>query len=133
MDELIRAALAARSGAYAPYSRFAVGAAVQGAGGRIYSGCNVENASYGLTVCAERVAILKAVSEGEKELVALAVAADTATPASPCGACRQVMAEFGIKRVVMCNTKGERLTVTLDELLPYAFDKADLPEDGECR
>jgi len=133
MDELIRAALAAPSGAYAPYSRFAVGAAVQGAGGRIYSGCNVENASYGLTVCAERVAILKAVSEGEKELVALAVAADTATPASPCGACRQVMAEFGIKRVVMCNTKGELLTVTLDELLPYAFDKADLPEDGECR
>ncbi len=133
MDELIRAALAARSGAYAPYSRFAVGAAVQGAGGRIYSGCNVENASYGLTVCAERVAILKAVSEGEKELVALAVAADTATPASPCGACRQVMAEFGIKRVVMCNTKGERLTVTLDKLLPYAFDKAALPEDGECR
>ncbi|HWQ62162.1 MAG TPA: cytidine deaminase [Negativicutes bacterium] len=131
MDELIKAAVAARAGAYAPYSRFAVGAAVQGAGGRIYSGCNIENASYGLTVCAERVAIFKAVSDGEKRLVTLAVAADTATPASPCGACRQVMAEFGINKVVMCNTKGERLTVTLDELLPYAFDKADLPEDGE--
>ncbi len=133
MDELINAALAARAGAYAPYSRFAVGAAVQGASGRVYSGCNVENASYGLTMCAERVAVFKAVSAGEKRLVALAVAADTATPASPCGACRQVMAEFGINKVVMCNTKGERLTVTLAELLPYAFDKADLPEDGERR
>ncbi len=131
MEEIINAALAARDGAYAPYSRFAVGAAVLGASGRIYSGCNVENASYGLTMCAERVAVFKAVSEGEKRLTALAVAADTASPASPCGACRQVMAEFGINTVVMCNTKGERLTVTLGELLPYAFDKADLPEDGE--
>jgi cytidine deaminase len=129
MEELINAALAAREKAYAPYSRFAVGAAVQGASGRIYSGSNVENASYGLTMCAERVAIFKAVSEGEKGFAALAVAADTTAPASPCGACRQVMAEFGINMVVMCNTKGERLTVTLAELLPYAFDKADLPEE----
>jgi cytidine deaminase len=121
--------MAAREKAYAPYSRFAVGAAVRGASGRIYSGCNIENASYGLTICAERVAIFKAVSEGEKRLAALAVAADTAAPASPCGACRQVMAEFGINTVVMCNTKGERLTVTLAELLPHAFDKADLPEE----
>lgn len=133
MEELIKAAAAARAGAYAPYSRFAVGAAVQGASGRVYSGCNVENASYGLTMCAERVAIFKAVAEGEKQLVALAVTADTATPASPCGACRQVMAEFGINTVVMCNTKGDRLTAPLAELLPYAFDKADLPEDGESQ
>jgi cytidine deaminase len=129
MEELVKAAMAAREKAYAPYSRFAVGAAVRGASGRIYSGCNIENASYGLTICAERVAIFKAVSEGEKRLAALAVAADTAAPASPCGACRQVMAEFGINTVVMCNTKGERLTVTLAELLPHAFDKADLPEE----
>ncbi len=127
MEELILAALAARESAYAPYSRFAVGAAVRGGSGRIYSGSNIENASYGLTICAERVAIFKAVSEGEKRLAALAVTADTPLPASPCGACRQVMAEFGINEVVMCNTKGERRTVTLAELLPYAFDKADLP------
>ncbi len=127
MEELISAALIARGSAYAPYSRFAVGAAVRGGSGRIYGGSNIENASYGLTMCAERVAIFKAVSEGEKEIAALAVAADTPSPASPCGACRQVMAEFGINEVVMCNTKGERRTVTLAELLPYAFDKADLP------
>ncbi len=100
---------------------------MRGGSGRIYGGSNIENASYGLTMCAERVAIFKAVSEGEKEIAALAVAADTPSPASPCGACRQVMAEFGINEVVMCNTKGERRTVTLAELLPYAFDKADLP------
>ncbi len=127
MEELIKAAEAARDKAYAPYSRFAVGAAVRGASGRVYSGCNVENASYGLTMCAERVAIFKAVSAGEKSLVALAVTAATPAPASPCGACRQVMAEFGINEVVMCNTKGERRTVTLAALLPYAFDKEDLP------
>jgi cytidine deaminase len=127
MEELIKAAEAARKEAYAPYSRFAVGAAVRGASGRIYGGCNVENASYGLTMCAERVAIFKAVSAGEKRIVALAVTADTDAPASPCGACRQVMAEFGINEVVMCNTKGERRTVTLAALLPYAFDKEALP------
>jgi cytidine deaminase len=78
-------------------------------------------------MCAERVAIFKAVSAGEKRIVALAVTADTDAPASPCGACRQVMAEFGINEVVMCNTKGERRTVTLAALLPYAFDKEALP------
>ncbi len=129
MEELIKAAQAARETAYAPYSRFAVGAAVLAASGRIYRGCNVENASYGLTMCAERVAIFQAVAAGDRKLTALAVAADTPSPASPCGACRQVMAEFGIKTVVMCNTKGDRLTVQLEELLPYAFDKTDLPGD----
>ena len=129
MEELIKEAIAARERAYAPYSRFAVGAAVRGASGRIYSGSNVENASYGLTMCAERTAVFKAVSEGERKIAALAVAADTPQPASPCGACRQVMAEFGINTVIMCNTKGDRLTVTLAELLPYAFDKSDLPGD----
>ena len=97
-EELIRAATAALANAYAPYSRFRVGAAVVGTNGKIYSGSNVENASYGLTNCAERTAIFKAVSEGEKELLTIAVIADSPLPTSPCGACRQVMSEFGIKK-----------------------------------
>lgn len=133
MDELVVAAAAARDRAYAPYSRFAVGAAVRGASGRVYGGCNIENASYGLTMCAERVAVFAAVAAGEQRLDALAVVADTPQPASPCGACRQVMAEFGINLVTMCNTKGDRLTVTLAELLPYAFAKTDLPGDETCK
>lgn len=129
MEKLIEAAQAARNKAYAPYSCFTVGAAVMAESGQIYSGCNVENASYGLTMCAERVAIFRAVAAGERKFSALAVAADTPAPASPCGACRQVMAEFAIKTVIMCNTKGDRLTVKLEELLPYPFDKTDLPGD----
>ncbi|HMM20209.1 MAG TPA: cytidine deaminase [Selenomonadales bacterium] len=132
MEELLRAAAAAREKAYAPYSRFKVGAAVETAGGRLYTGCNVENASFGLTNCAERTAIFKAVSEGEREFLRLAVIADSPEPASPCGACRQVLAEFGIKTVIMCNTKGERREATLRELLPFAFDKTDLPGDDSC-
>lgn len=132
MEELIRAAEAARDKAYAPYSKFKVGAAVETKTGRIYTGCNVENASYGLSNCAERTAIFKAISEGERELTRLAVIADSPDPASPCGACRQVIAEFGIKTIIMCNTKGERREVTLRELLPFAFDKTDLPGDDSC-
>lgn len=133
MEELIEAALAAREKAYAPYSRYKVGAAVRGASGRIYTGCNIENASYGLTNCAERTAIFKAVSEGERELACLAVAADSPQPASPCGACRQVMAEFGVGRIIMVNLKGERLEVSLAELLPFAFAKSDLPGDDSSK
>lgn len=133
MKELIQAAEAARANAYAPYSRFAVGAAVLTGGGRIYSGSNVENASYGLTNCAERTAIFKAVSEGERVFTTLAVIADTPHPATPCGACRQVMAEFGISQVIMCNTKGEQQITTLAKLLPGAFTKTDLPgDDAAC-
>lgn len=133
MNELIRAARAALANAYAPYSHFRVGAAVLGVSGKIYAGCNVENASYGLTVCAERTAIFKAVSEGEDRLTYLAVIADTPNPASPCGACRQVMAEFGIDKVLMCNTKGQQRIVSLAELLPDAFDSTDLPGDDTCK
>jgi len=115
--------------AYAPYSHFAVGAAVLAASGKIYSGSNVENASYGLTNCAERTAIFKAVSEGERGFTTLAVIADSPHPASPCGACRQVMAEFGISQVIMCNTKGDKQMVSLAKLLPSAFTKTDLPGD----
>lgn len=129
MDDLVKAAAAARQKAYAPYSRFAVGAAVLGGSGRIYGGANVENASYGLTMCAERTAIFKAISEGETRLEAMAVTADGPVPASPCGACRQVMAEFGITTVIMGNTRGETRTATLAELLPYAFDKASILGD----
>ena len=123
MQELVKAAALAREYAYGPYSRFKVGAAVLGGSGRVYTGCNIENASYGLTICAERAAIFKAISEGEKELVALAVVADTQQPASPCGACRQVMVEFGVETVVLGNLKGEQMVCKLDKLLPYSFTK----------
>ena len=119
--ELMRAALAARDNAYVPYSRFAVGAAVEGAGGRIYSGCNVENASYGLTNCAERTAVFNAVSAGETELVRLLVVADSSGPVAPCGACRQVMREFNIQEIILCNTAGDCMTFAIAELLPYGF------------
>ena len=131
MDELVKIALSAREQAYVPYSGFKVGAAVQGKSGRIYSGCNIENASYGLSNCAERTAIFKAVSEGEQELIAIAVVADTPGPVSPCGACRQVMAEFGIREIMLTNLRGERRAVTIEELLPFSFAKGDFSKkDG---
>lgn len=130
MDELIKYAVRAREQAYVPYSGFKVGAAVQGKSGRIYSGCNIENASYGLANCAERTAIFKAVSEGEQELIAIAVVADTHGPVSPCGACRQVMAEFGIEKIILTNLHGEQRVVTLEQLLPFSFAKGDFVKDG---
>jgi len=117
---LIEAAQSARAHAYAPYSTYHVGAAVLGGSGRIYSGCNVENTSYGLTVCAERVAIWKAISEGEREIVALLVASENG--ATPCGACRQVLFEFGpTARVLLSGADGTQKELTLDDLLPDAF------------
>jgi len=126
MEELILAAQSARQKAYVPYSKFKVGAAVLTSGGKIYTGCNVENSSYGLCNCAERTAIFKAVSEGALELVTIAIIADTAEPVAPCGACRQVMAEFGINKIIMCNLHGEQQIATLEELLPYSFGKKHL-------
>ena len=131
MDELIAYAVKAREYAYAPYSGFKVGAAVQTKSGRIYSGCNIEDSSYGLSNCAERTAIFKAVSEGEHQLVAIAVVADTTEPVSPCGACRQVMAEFGIEKIILTNLRGERKIMTLEEILPFRFAKNDIVKDGE--
>ncbi|MCU0777078.1 MAG: cytidine deaminase [Akkermansiaceae bacterium] len=119
IDELVAAAWQARESAYAPYSHFAVGAALLTVDGRIFTGCNVENLSYGLTQCAERTAICSAVAAGVREFVALAVVADTAVPISPCGACRQVMVEFGVPRVILAN-RGERLEFSMEELLPRA-------------
>ena len=118
---VLEAALAVRSRAYAPYSHFAVGAAVQAKSGAIYSGCNVENASYGLTVCAERNALFQAIAAGEREFSILAVVADTPQPVVPCGACRQVMAEFGVDIIVLANLAGDVLVYRLEELLPAAF------------
>ena len=125
-NELIQIARQYRENAYTPYSRFKVGAAVLTASGKFYGGCNIENSSYGLTNCAERTAIFKAVSEGEREFAALAVIADTDGPCSPCGACRQVIADFRIPRIIMANLKGDVKTMTLGELLPFAFSDSDM-------
>lgn len=125
--DLIAAATAVREHAFAPYSRFRVGAAVRGASGRIHTGCNVESASFGLTCCAERAAVFKAVSEGERELVAVAVVTDVTPPAAPCGACRQVLFEFGRDMaVVRANLSGERLDAVMADLLPDGFDGKSL-------
>jgi cytidine deaminase len=119
---LIQAARDARERALAPYSRFKVGAAIETADGRIITGCNIENASYGLTVCAERVAMFKALSEGHRQFVRIAVVADTQAPTSPCGACRQVLWEFGRDlEVILANLETVIGRHTMKELLPHPF------------
>lgn len=126
---LLDAARRARGHAYAPYSRFRVGAALRGRSGAVYLGCNVENASYGLSMCAERVALGKAVSEGERAFEAVAIDAGQATPTPPCGACRQVLGEFGVDlRVLLA---GEPRALTLAELLPRSFGPRDLLTAGD--
>lgn len=118
-DHLVELAWETRLRAHAPYSQFQVGAALLASDGRVFTGCNVENLSYGLTMCAERVAIGAAIAAGANQFEAVAVVADTGVPISPCGACRQVLAEFGVPRVLLAN-RSERLEFTLDELLPRA-------------
>lgn len=126
---LIEAALAARSLAYAPYSRFQVGAAVLTASGRIFPGGNIENAAYPMTVCAERVALFSAYAHEEREIVALAVATATDDVASPCGACRQVIFELAPRsRVILLNLAGGSRITTPQELLPHGFGPAQLDE-----
>ncbi|WP_448374470.1 cytidine deaminase [Fervidobacterium sp.] len=127
-EELIQKAIDAMKNAYAPYSHFHVGATLLTKSGKVYTGVNVENASYGLTNCAERTAIFSAVADGEREFETLVVVADTEKPVSPCGACRQVMSEFGDFKVILTNLKGEIIETTVRELLPYSFDKKDLKE-----
>ena len=118
---LIDAATKVRSEAYAPYSKCAVGAALLTKSGRIVTGCNVENLSFGLTICAERAAVFAAVAAGEREFAAIAVVADSVTPVTPCGACRQVLAEFAADLpICSANLQGERFESTLRELLPRA-------------
>lgn len=121
--ELIEAAREVRERAYAPYSKFRVGAAIRTKGGKIYTGCNVESASYGLTVCAERVAIWKAVSEGEKEFTHVAVVADTQELTPPCGVCRQIIWEFCHDiPITFANLNGKSEVVKTSDILPRAFD-----------
>lgn len=122
-ESLLAAAREARAQAYAPYSRFAVGAALRSRSGRIFTGCNVENLSFGLTSCAERNAIFAAVAAGERELEAIAIVADSRHPVSPCGACRQVMAEFAPSLLICCsNLEGETFESDLSMLLPRASE-----------
>ena len=126
-DSLQAAALAARENAHAPYSNFRVGAALEDATGGVHTGCNIENATYGLTLCAERVAVFKAISEGVREFRRIAVAADTETLTPPCGACRQVLWEFcGDIEVVLLNPRGKNEVLRLKELFPRAFDASFL-------
>lgn len=123
--ELVDIALAAKENAYAPYSGFKVGAALMTASGRVYTGVNIENLSYGATNCAERTAIFKAVSEGEKSIKVLAISSDSSELTYPCGICRQVISEFADTntKILCSNNKGEYKEVTMKELMPYAFDK----------
>lgn len=123
------AATAARNKAFAPYSLFKVGAAVETVDGQIISGCNVEMASYGLTMCAERVALFKAVSEGQRKFRRIAVVTDSPQIVTPCGACRQVIWELAGDIEVMLRTlKGDQYVISANELLPYAFDATVLPK-----
>jgi cytidine deaminase len=123
INALIAAALAVRENAFAPFSKFKVGAAVEDADGEIHTGCNVENATYGLTLCAERVAVFKAISEGARQFRRIAVAADTEVLTPPCGACRQILWEFcGDIEIVLVNPRGKIETWRLKELFPKPFD-----------
>lgn len=128
IKELIRNALKARENAYVPYSNFKVGAAILTEDDKIYSGCNIENASFGATNCAERTAIFKAVSEGHNKIKAIAVVGDTSTFTYPCGICRQVISEFADadSTVILAKNENEYITKTLEEVLPGAFTKKDL-------
>ena len=123
-DTLVAAARAAREHAVADFSHFKVGAALETATGEIITGCNVENASYGLTICAERVAIFKALSDGKRAFTRIVVVADTQDPTPPCGACRQIIWEFcGDIEVVLANLKAVTATLAMKDLLPRPFDK----------
>lgn len=129
---LIEAAKDAMKNAYVPYSNFKVGAAVLTNSGKIYKGCNIENSSYGATNCAERTAIFKAVSEGETDLVTIAIVSSSSDFTFPCGICRQVMGEFMLDgKLVLCNQEGKIKIFTIRELLPFAFTKDELNYEGK--
>ncbi|MGJ7045548.1 cytidine deaminase [Thermoanaerobacterium thermosulfurigenes] len=126
-EKLLEVAKEARESAYAPYSKFKVGACVITNNGKIYKGCNIENSSYGLTNCAERTALFSAYANGDRDIRAIAVVADTDGPVSPCGACRQVMYELGGEdmTVILGNMKGDFVVKKAKDLLPYAFSMKD--------
>ena len=122
LDDAIRAARAASERAYAPYSNFPVGAAILTQGGAVYAGCNVENASYGLGICAERNAAARMIADGEdREIELVAVYSPYASPCFPCGACRQVLREFGCEEVVVLDAKGNPRRYPFEEILPHSF------------
>lgn len=124
---LVRAARSARKHSHSPYSHFRVGAAVMTAGGKIFAGCNIENSSFGLTICAERTALFKAVSEGQRRFVALAIATDEPEFIAPCGACRQVIQDLAPKaQVILCDRNGRTKTFAASDLLPHPFGPDDL-------
>jgi cytidine deaminase len=126
-DRLLEAAREVRQRAHAPFSHFRVGAALEDADGRVYTGCNVENATLGLTLCAERVAVFKAISEGAAKLVRIAVVADTEMLTPPCGACRQVLWEFcGDAELILANLTGKQEKMTLKQIFPRPFDASFL-------
>lgn len=125
-EQLVRAAWGAWQNAYAPYSHFKVGAAVLAEDGRIYTGCNVENAVFGATLCAERVAVGQAVAAGQRRLVAVAVVANSQSPTTPCGTCRQVLSEFASDMAVIVDNGKRRWRYQLAHLLPEAFSRAQL-------
>ena len=126
-DALIAQAAAARELALADYSNFKVGAALEAADGSVFTGCNIENASYGLTMCAERVALFKALSEGRRAFKTLAVVTNAKKLTPPCGSCRQLLWEYcGNIRVVLSSTQGLEQALAMNELLPYPFDRGDL-------
>ena len=123
MNPLVQAAIEARTRAHAEFSKFKVGAALEDVGGTIHTGCNVENATYGLTICAERVAVFKAISEGARKFTRIAVVADTDELTPPCGACRQILWEFaGDIPITLANLSGKTETIQLSTLFPRAFD-----------
>jgi cytidine deaminase len=127
MDQLTEAARAVRERAHAPYSGFKVGAAIEDENGRVFTGCNVENATYGLSVCAEHVAVLKAISEGAAKLKRVAVVADCDTLTPPCGACRQILWEFcGNIELTMANIAGKQETISMEQIFPRPFDASFL-------
>jgi cytidine deaminase len=127
VEQLILAARAVRERAYAPFSKFKVGVAIEDEGGAIYTGCNVENATYGLTMCAERVAVFKAISEGASKLVRVAVVADTEKLTPPCGACRQILWEFcGDAELILANLTGASERLRMSQVFPRPFDSSFL-------
>ena len=129
VSELVAAARAARENAHASFSNFRVGAALEATDGTIVTGCNIENATYGLTICAERVAMFKALSDGRRQFTRVAVVADTVNPTPPCGACRQILWEFGGDlEIILANLEREIARFKLSELLPHPFDARLLNE-----